>query len=73
MIRKEFDIFIKNARVYDPFTDTEERRDILTKRDRIVRIPEGFREDMAVQTIDAKGLYLVPALTDNHAHIFFGG
>ena len=73
MKRKEYDIYIKNAVVHDPHLKKTEKRDLLTKKNRIVEIPENFSTDMAVQTVEAEGLHLCPSLTENHSHLYFGG
>ncbi|MFT3982696.1 MAG: dihydroorotase [Lachnospiraceae bacterium] len=66
-------LLIKNARVIDPKTKTDQVQDILTADGRISQIGEhlqakwkGNTEDM--QIIDARGLTAAPGLIDVHVH-----
>lgn len=58
---------IKSARVIDPATGTDGKRDILIEGDRIKKIEEEIFEPEA-EIIDGSGLIAVPGFVDIHVH-----
>ncbi len=63
----------QNAELYTP--DSVGEKDILTWRDRIVKIGKGLSlpQDHAGRTVDLAGKKVIPALVDTHVHITGGG
>ena len=60
-------ILIKNGRVVDPVTGTDQVLDVLLEGDRIKKVREEL-EDSGAQVLDAKGLVVAPGLMDAHVH-----
>lgn len=61
-------ILIKNGRVIDPATETDEVLDILIQDKQIVK-REKNSKDEADQIIDAKGCFVMPGFIDLHVHL----
>lgn len=61
-------ILIKNGRVLDPATATDQVADIYVEKDVIQKIGKGLKEK-ADQVLDAKGCYVMPGLIDLHVHL----
>lgn len=61
-------ILIKNGRVIDPATGTDEALDILIQDGIIVKREKGCKEK-ADEKIDAKGCYVMPGFIDMHVHL----
>ena len=65
-------LLIKNGRVVDPVTDTDEIMDVLIKDNLIVEVAKDIKvEDMEasdLEVIDATGLVVAPGLVDTHVH-----
>lgn len=61
-------ILIKNGRVLDPATATDQVADIYVEKDVIQKIGKGLNEK-ADQVLDAKGCYVMPGLIDLHVHL----
>ena len=62
------DVLIRNGRVIDPARNINEISTVALRSGRVVEIPEGESVE-AVQTVNAKGLLVVPGLIDYHEHI----
>jgi dihydroorotase len=64
-------LLIKNGRVLDPATKTDETRDILLDGDRIREIsPAGkLSSSTDIQAFDASGLMVAPGFIDMHVHL----
>lgn len=63
----EFDLIIRNARIFDGTGDAPETADIAVRDGKIAA--RGFRlAGGAAETIDADGLWLLPGLMDIHTH-----
>ncbi|MFA6600547.1 MAG: dihydroorotase [Candidatus Omnitrophota bacterium] len=60
-------LIIRNAHIVDPFHKTDEVLDLQLKDKKIVQIGKGL-EDPEAETLDAKGLHLLPGLIDLHVH-----
>lgn len=61
-------LLIKNGRIVDPATDTDEKRDILISQGKIVDINETISAK-AQRTIDATDLIVAPGFIDMHVHL----
>jgi beta-aspartyl-dipeptidase (metallo-type) len=66
-------LLIKNATVYSP--EKLGKRDLLIGENKIVQISENIDSNCfpGTEIIDAKGLFVVPGLIDNHVHIAGAG
>ena len=62
------DILIKNGRVLDPATDTDQVKSILV-RDGKIADADAPGETRADRVIDAAGCYVMPGLIDLHVHL----
>lgn len=60
-------ILIKNGRVVDPVTQTDEILDVLIDGDKITNVGKHIEADGA-DMIDATGLVIAPGLVDTHVH-----
>ena len=67
-----YDILIRNGEVRDPSRGFRQRADVAILDGKIAAIGS-LPTAAARDTIDAKGLYVVPGLVDLHTHIFWGG
>ena len=63
-------ILIKNGRVLDPVTQTDQVMDVLLGEEGILRAEEKIEDltEAEVQVIDACGLVVAPGLVDTHVH-----
>lgn len=61
-------LLIKNGRVIDPATDTDEILDVLIEDGKIAARGKQLAKE-ADQIIDAKGCYVTPGLIDLHVHM----
>ena len=61
-------ILIKNGRVIDPATETDEVLDVLIQDNLIVKREKSSKEK-ADQIIDAKGCFVMPGFIDLHVHL----
>lgn len=61
-------LLIKNGRIIDPDTKTDEVMDLFIEDDTIVKRDKKI-EDKADKTIDAAGLYVMPGFIDMHVHL----
>lgn len=71
-------LLIRNARMIDPASGTDAKKDILVQGEKILKIGDTIREDEAavfsgdeadmLQVIDGKGLIAAPGLVDAHVH-----
>lgn len=60
-------MLIKNGRVIDPASNTDEVKDILVKDGVIAKVDKDISEE-ADSVIEAKGCYVMPGLIDLHVH-----
>ena len=60
-------ILIKNGRVVDPVTGTDEIMDVLVDGNTIAKTGKDLDVDCA-EVIDATGLVIAPGLVDTHVH-----
>ena len=71
-------LLIKNARMIDPASGTDAKKDVLVQGEKIRKIRDTIREDEAavfsgdeadmLQVIDGEGLIAAPGLVDAHVH-----
>lgn len=61
-------ILIKNGRVLNPATGTDEMLDVLVEDGIVKKMEKQIREE-AERIIDAKGCYVMPGFIDLHAHL----
>jgi len=62
-------LLIKNGRVIDPSSGTDETLDVLVEKGKIKNIGKDLSGDDITEEIDAKGLIVVPGLIDIHTHL----
>ena len=68
-------LFIKNGRVVDPVTNTDDIMDVLINQNKIVRVGKNLQRELSaygdsdcIEEIDATGLVVAPGLLDAHVH-----
>ncbi len=64
----EYDIYIKNACVFDGTLNDSTFKDVAIIGDKIVYIGKAIKNVKAIKLIDANGLYLAPGFIDPHTH-----
>jgi len=62
-------LLIKNGRVIDPSSGTDDTLDVLVEKGKIKDIGKDLSDDDITEEIDAKGLIVVPGLIDMHTHL----
>ena len=62
-------ILIKNGQVINPKTGTNEVLDVLVENEKISRIETNISDTGFDETIDAKGMWVVPGFIDVHVHL----
>jgi dihydroorotase len=62
-------MLIKNGRVIDPSQKVDDMLDVLVENGLIKEIGKGLSAPAGVETIDARGKYVVPGLIDMHVHL----
>lgn len=66
--KKDTNILIKNAIIFDGQNQLESTNDVLIKNDKIVQIERNLKVPNDAKIIDAKGKFLMPGLIDCHWH-----
>lgn len=61
-------ILIKNGRLIDPLSKTDEIKDILIHGENVVKIGDSIENKGDYKLIDASGLIIAPGLIDVHVH-----
>src|SRR5882757_1717804 len=69
---QQYAIVIKGGHVIDPKNNINEVMDIAINDGRIVEVAKDIDARRAIQTVDARGLYVTPGLIDMHVHVFYG-
>lgn len=64
----KYDMIIRNAFVYNSFTQTFSKKDVAIKDDKFVWIND-FIDEEASTIIDASNQFMIPGLVDIHMHI----
>ncbi len=62
-------LLLKNARVIDPASKLDDRRDLLVEDRKIAAIEPTLAQVSAEETIDLEGLVLCPGFIDMHVHL----
>ena len=62
------DLLLTGGHVIDPANEVDGIRDVAIRQGRIVRVAAAIPPQGARQTVDVKGLYVVPGLVDLHTH-----
>jgi hypothetical protein len=65
----KYDFLLRNGMVVDPFAKLEGVMDVGIKAGSIAEISPELNPDYAQESIDLKGLYILPGIIDMHAHI----
>lgn len=66
--KKDTNILIKNATIFDGQNQLESTNDVLIKNDKISQIGRNLKAPNDAKIIDAKGKFLMPGLIDCHWH-----
>ena len=62
-------LLIQNGRVLDPYTNTDEKRDVLIGDDGVIaRVEPNIAPPAGCETYDAAGLTVSPGFVDGHVH-----
>ncbi|HTI12799.1 MAG TPA: amidohydrolase/deacetylase family metallohydrolase [Puia sp.] len=69
---QQYAIVIKGGHVIDPKNNINEVMDIAINDGRVVEVAKDIDAHRAIQTVDARGLYVTPGLIDMHVHVFYG-
>jgi dihydroorotase len=62
-------LLIKNGRVIDPSQKIDDTLDVLVENGLVREIGKGLVAPAGGETIDARGMYVVPGLIDMHVHL----
>ena len=66
------DILIRGGEVIDPSQGLRGVRDVAIADGKILSIADSLPDIEATNTVDARGLYVVPGLIDLHLHVYRG-
>ena len=69
---QQYAIVIKGGHVIDPKNNIDAVMDIAINDGKIADVEKNIDGKLAVQVVDAGGLYVTPGLIDMHAHVFYG-
>ena len=67
-----YNIVIKGGHLIDPKNNINDLMDIAIKDGRIAAVAKNIDAKLAIQVVNAEGLYITPGLIDMHAHVFAG-
>ena len=67
-----YNIVIKGGHLIDPQNNINELMDVAIKDGKIVLKAKNIDAKLAVQVVNAVGLFVTPGLIDMHAHVFAG-
>lgn len=70
--QRPYRILIKGGHVIDAKNNFNEKMDLAIQDGKIVRVSKNIDTALAVQVVDASGMYVTPGLIDLHAHVFYG-
>lgn len=70
--QRPYRILIKGGHVIDAKNNINEKMDVAIQDGKIVRVAENIDTSLAVQVVNASGMYVSPGLIDLHAHVFYG-
>lgn len=69
---QRYDLLIRGGRLLDPATGRDGLYDIALAGGKVARVAPDISAESARETVDARGLLLVPGLVDLHTHIYWG-
>jgi len=67
-----YDLVVQGGRVLDDHNHIDAIKDIAVKDGRIAKVADHIPSNLALKTINAKGLYVTPGLIDIHVHVYNG-
>ena len=70
--QKPYRILIKEGYVIDAKNNINEKMDVAIQYGKIVKVAKNIDTALALQIVDASGMYVTPGLIDLHAHVFYG-
>ncbi|MFZ4100849.1 MAG: amidohydrolase/deacetylase family metallohydrolase [Sphingobacterium thalpophilum] len=70
--QSKYRILIKGGHVIDAKNNINETMDVAILDGKIVRVAKNIDTALAVQIVEATGMYVTPGLIDLHAHVFYG-
>jgi dihydroorotase len=70
--QSKYRILIKGGHVIDAKNNINEAMDVAIQDGKIVRVAKNIDTALAVQIVEATGMYVTPGLIDLHAHVFYG-
>ncbi|MEO6187283.1 MAG: amidohydrolase/deacetylase family metallohydrolase [Ginsengibacter sp.] len=65
-------IVIKGGHLIDPKNNIDDVMDVAIRDGKIAKIAKNIDTSLAMQVVNAKGMYVTPGLIDLHAHVFYG-
>lgn len=68
-----YDLLIRGGRVLDPAAGRDGCCDVALAAGKVARVAADIPPEAARETVDARGLLVVPGLVDLHTHIYWGG
>lgn len=69
---QEYDLLIKNGHLIDAKNELDQAMDVAVLDGKVAEVSANIPVEKAKKVIDAKGMYVVPGLIDNHVHVFHG-
>jgi dihydroorotase len=70
--QKPYRILIKEGYLIDAKNNINEKMDVAIQYGKIVKVAKNIDTALALQIVDASGMYVTPGLIDLHAHVFYG-
>lgn len=67
---RRYDLLIRNGDVLDPSRNLRRKADIAIASGKIAAIEDNIAPDRALETVDARGMYVTPGLVDLHTHCY---
>ncbi|MDP2413507.1 amidohydrolase/deacetylase family metallohydrolase [Daejeonella sp.] len=67
-----YDILIRGGHVIDKKNKINELMDVAIQNGKIAAIAKNINPGLAIQVVDAKGMYVSPGFIDLHTHVFAG-
>jgi dihydroorotase len=67
------DLILKGGRVVDPAGGRDEMGDVAFGDGKVTGVGGDLRAGRGTQTVDARGLLVIPGLIDLHTHVYWGG
>jgi len=72
VVAQDYDLLIKNGHLIDAKNKLDQVMDVAVLDGKVAEVSASIPDDKAKKVIDAKGMYVVPGLIDNHVHVFHG-